>query len=69
MEVGAADHAFTAVDGEWQADAVVIIAAPDAAAIRDLLESDDYAPLRAIRQASSRSHAVVVSGRGRHAVG
>jgi uncharacterized protein (DUF1330 family) len=58
----AADAAFEVIEGQWDGDSVVIIEAPDAAAIKSLQTSEAYAPLKRLRQASSISNAIVVAG-------
>jgi uncharacterized protein (DUF1330 family) len=50
------------LEGDWSPVRLVIIEFPDADAARGWYESDDYAPLRALRQSASDTDIVLVDG-------
>ncbi len=59
----AADLSFELIEGVWDGDSMVVIEAPDGDAIKQLLASDEYATLKALRQSSSMTNAIIVKGR------
>ena len=50
------------LEGAWEPSRIVIIEFPDMAAARAWHESDDYAPLRALRQGASDTDILIVDG-------
>jgi uncharacterized protein (DUF1330 family) len=50
------------LEGDWAPLRVVVIEFPDAAAARGWYESEDYAPLRALRQGASDTDIILVEG-------
>jgi len=50
------------LEGDWKALRLVIIEFPDMDAARRWYESDEYAPLRALRQGASTTNIMVVDG-------
>jgi uncharacterized protein (DUF1330 family) len=50
------------LEGDWDPVRLVIMEFPDADAARAWYESDDYAPLRELRQSASDTDIVVVEG-------
>ena len=54
--------AHEVLEGDWQPSRLVLFEFPDMDAARRLFTSDDYAPLKALRQSCSTGHAVVVEG-------
>ena len=50
------------LEGDWSPLRLVIMEFPDAAAARGWYESDDYAPLRELRQSASDTDIVLVEG-------
>jgi uncharacterized protein (DUF1330 family) len=53
---------FEVMDGSWQPTRLVVIEYPDMASARAMYESDDYAPLKAMRESCSTGHTVIVEG-------
>jgi uncharacterized protein (DUF1330 family) len=56
---GGATHA---VEGAWSPKRLVIVEFPSVASARAWLDSPEYAPARALRQASARSQLIVTEG-------
>lgn len=54
--------ATTSVEGSWAPKRLVILEFPDVARAHAWLESPEYAPARALRQASARSELIVTEG-------
>jgi uncharacterized protein (DUF1330 family) len=54
--------AHETLEGGWQPVRLVVIEFPTAAAARDWYESEDYAPLRELRQSASDTDIVLVEG-------
>jgi uncharacterized protein (DUF1330 family) len=54
----------TVLEGEWDTKRIVVMEFPDAAAARGWYESDDYAPLKALRQGASDTNIILVEGAG-----
>lgn len=63
--------AFEVLEGDWhpgrhaddsEPERLVVIEFPDMAALKSWYHSDDYAPLKAIREASSESDVAAVEG-------
>ncbi len=54
--------AITVLEGDWDPERLVIMEFPDAAAARGWYDSPDYEPLRAMRQAVSKTNIVLVEG-------
>ena len=52
----------TPLEGEWPTQRIVLIEFPDAAAARAWWESDEYAPLKAMRRQASDTNIVLVEG-------
>jgi uncharacterized protein (DUF1330 family) len=50
------------LEGEWDTRRVIVIEFPDAAAARGWYESEDYAPLKALRQGASATNIILVEG-------
>ena len=50
------------LEGDWEPKRIVIIEFPDMDAARGWYESDDYAPLRELRQSASDTDIVLVEG-------
>jgi uncharacterized protein (DUF1330 family) len=50
------------LEGEWDTRRIVVIEFPDMAAARGWHESDDYAPLKALRQSASDTNIILVDG-------
>ena len=53
---------FEVKEGSWSPTFPVLIEFPDIAAARDWYESPEYAPLKALREASGRYSAVFIEG-------
>ena len=51
------------VEGEWQPRSLVLIEFEDMAALRRWYDSAEYAPLKELRLAASRSNIVLLEGR------
>ena len=54
--------AMELLEGEWDTRRIVIAEFPDMAAARGWYESDDYAPLKALRQSASATNIILVDG-------
>ena len=54
--------AVEVLEGDWHPGRLVLVEFPSAAAARLWYESDDYAPAKALRQATSTGELVVVEG-------
>ena len=52
----------TLLEGDWRTQRIVLIEFPDAAAARAWWESDEYAPLKAIRREASDTNILLVEG-------
>jgi uncharacterized protein (DUF1330 family) len=52
----------TLLEGEWATQRIVVMEFPDAAAARGWYESDEYAPLKALRQGASDTNIILVEG-------
>ena len=52
----------TLLEGEWDTRRIVVMEFPDAAAARGWYESEDYAPLKALRQRASDTNIILVEG-------
>jgi uncharacterized protein (DUF1330 family) len=50
------------LEGEWDTRRIIVIEFPDMAAARGWYESEDYAPLRTLRQSASDTNIIVVEG-------
>ena len=50
------------LEGTWQPKRLVLLEFPSAARAREWWESDDYAPAKELRQATSRGDLVVIDG-------
>ena len=50
------------LEGEWDTRRIIVIEFPDMAAARDWYESEDYAPLRTLRQSASDTNLILVEG-------
>ena len=50
------------VEGTWKPSRVVVLRFPDRKALDGFMNDPDYAPLRDIRQRSTRSDGVIVEG-------
>ncbi|RYG93189.1 DUF1330 domain-containing protein [Loktanella sp. IMCC34160] len=50
------------LEGTWEPSRLVLFEFPDMDAARKLFTSDDYAPLKELRQSCSTGHAVIVEG-------
>ena len=50
------------LEGEWDTHRIVVMEFPDMAAARGWYESDDYAPLKALRQSASSTNIILVDG-------
>ena len=54
--------AMEVLEGEWDTRRIVVIEFPDLAAARGWYASEDYAPLKALRQSASTTNLVLVEG-------
>ena len=54
--------AMELLEGEWDTRRIVIAEFSDMAAARGWYESDDYAPLKALRQSASATNIILVDG-------
>jgi uncharacterized protein (DUF1330 family) len=54
--------AMELLEGEWDTRRIVVIEFPDMAAAHGWYESDDYAPLKALRQSASDTNIILVDG-------
>jgi uncharacterized protein (DUF1330 family) len=52
------------LEGEWDTQRIVVMEFPDAAAARSWYESDEYAPLKELRQGASDTNIILVEGVG-----
>ncbi len=52
----------TVLEGEWETLRIVVIEFPDTAAARAWYESEEYEPLKAMRQAASDTNIVLLEG-------
>ena len=52
----------TTLEGEWDTRRIVVIEFPDLATAREWWESEDYAPLKAMRQTASDMNIILVDG-------
>ena len=52
----------TALEGDWPTQRIVLIEFPDAGAARAWWESDEYAPLKAMRREASDTNLLLVEG-------
>jgi len=50
------------LEGEWDTRRVIVIEFPDTAAARGWYESEDYAPLKTLRQSASDTNIILVEG-------
>jgi uncharacterized protein (DUF1330 family) len=50
------------LEGDWDTVRIVVIEFPDMAAARGWYESEDYAPLKALRQGASDTNLILVDG-------
>ena len=50
------------LEGDWDTRRIVVIEFPDMAAARGWYESEDYAPLKALRQAASDTNIILIDG-------
>ena len=50
------------LEGEWDTRRIVVIEFPDMAAARGWYESEDYAPLKALRQSASDTNIILIDG-------
>ena len=50
------------LEGDWDTRRIVVIAFPDMAAAHEWYESEDYAPLKALRQSASDTNIILVDG-------
>jgi uncharacterized protein (DUF1330 family) len=50
------------LEGEWDTRRIVVIEFPDMAAARAWYDSEEYAPLRELRQGASTTHIILVDG-------
>ena len=54
--------ALELLEGEWDTRRIVVMEFPDMDAARGWYESDDYAPLKALRQSASDTNIILVEG-------
>jgi uncharacterized protein (DUF1330 family) len=54
--------AMELLEGEWDTRRIVVIEFPDVAAARGWYESDDYAPLKALRRSASDTNIILLDG-------
>jgi uncharacterized protein (DUF1330 family) len=52
--------AMELLEGEWDTRRIVVIEFPDVAAARGWYESDDYAPLKALRRSASDTNIILL---------
>jgi uncharacterized protein (DUF1330 family) len=50
------------LEGEWDTRRIVVLEFPDLASAREWYESEDYAPLKAMRQSASTMNMILVDG-------
>jgi uncharacterized protein (DUF1330 family) len=54
--------AMEVLEGDWDTRRIVVIEFPDMAAAHEWYESEDYAPLKALRQSASDTNIILVGG-------
>ena len=54
--------AMDLLEGDWDTRRIVVIEFPDMAAAHGWYESEDYAPLKALRQSASDTNIILVEG-------
>lgn len=54
--------AHEVLEGDWQPTRLVLFEFPDMDSARALFTSEEYAPLKALRQSCSSGHVVIVEG-------
>ena len=54
--------AMDLLEGHWDTRRIVVIEFPDMAAAHGWYESEDYAPLKALRQSASDTNIILVDG-------
>lgn len=54
--------AMEVLEGDWDTRRIVVAEFPDMAAARGWYESEDYAPLKALRQSASDTNIILVEG-------
>lgn len=54
--------AHEVLEGDWSPTRIVLFEFPDMESARALFNSEDYAPLKALRQSCSTGHVVIVEG-------
>ena len=52
----------TVLEGDWEPLRIIVIEFPDAAAARAWYESDEYEPLKALRQEASDTNIILLEG-------
>ena len=50
------------LEGDWDTRRIVVMEFPDAVAARGWYESEDYAPLKALRRSASDTNIILVEG-------
>ena len=50
------------LEGDWDTSRIVVIAFPDMTIARGWYESEDYAPLKALRQSASDTNIILIDG-------
>jgi uncharacterized protein (DUF1330 family) len=50
------------LEGEWDSQRIVVIEFPDMAAARGWYDSEDYAPLKALRRSASDTNIILLDG-------
>ena len=53
---------FAVLEGEWPTVRMVVVEFPDLASARGWYESEDYAPLKAMRQEASATNIILLEG-------
>ena len=51
-----------AIEGEWRPQILAIVRYPNRQAIHDLYDDPEYAPLKELRHAGTKTNAVIVDG-------
>ena len=54
--------AMEVLEGDWDTRRIVVIAFPDMAAAHEWYGSEDYAPLKTLRQSASQTNIILVDG-------
>jgi uncharacterized protein (DUF1330 family) len=54
--------AHEVLEGEWEPTRLVLFEFPDMSTARNLFTSEEYAPLKELRQSCSTGHVVIVEG-------